>query len=231
MIQLFSLRQNPLPKGHGIWLAIRKDGKHTGIVFRVDSASKAQFLHLGFHHDLRCEVVDENEKFLKNYALLSFFGFDSDEQLQLALWMESIWRVNGASVPYGISYSGAGYFDRQTGKFIESVTGIGLTCATFVMAAFQDFQFPIVEWGTWPSRSSDIEFQQFVVDELMSLVREGQAKQEHVDRQIAVLGKAVRFLPSEVVVSGGAYSGDPVVFLTAELLAQHLEADLRGLVF
>ena len=31
-------------------------------------------------------------------------GFDDDEQLQLAVWFEKIFLVNGKNIPYGLAY-------------------------------------------------------------------------------------------------------------------------------
>ena len=222
MIQLYSLQSRALPERHGIWLAIRDSGatRHTGIVFRLEANAPALFLHLGFHHELHCEPL------AASYAWLECPGFSADEQLQIAVWLETIWSVNREFVPYGITFSGAGYFDRSTGRFVASATGNGLTCATFVMAVFSDFFFPIVEWTTWPSRGSDAEFHQYIVDILESRVKDGRATREHVDMQIDAIGHAPRFRPEEVVAAGGGYLGNPLTFETSELLSRHLLHDL-----
>ena len=227
MIQLYSQRNRSLPERQGIWLAINDNNgqRHTGIVLRVSLNTPALFLHLGFHHDLRCDEVTSGN-WRDYYSWLECPGFDAEEQLMFAVWLESIWNANRNSVPYGITFSGTGYFDRITGMFSASATGAGLTCATFVMAVFADFELPIIEFDTWIGRDSDQGFFQMIVNALESLVAVGKATRVHVDSQIEALGKAPRFRPEEIVSAGGGYLGSPVPFVTAELLARHLLQDL-----
>jgi hypothetical protein len=231
MIQLFSLQNDPLPNRAGVWLAVHRDAaRHMGLFFRKSPTEQAQLLHLGFHHELHCDVP-VGPHFEARYAWLSCPGFSSEEQTQLAVWFDRVWLANGEKVPYGLSYSGTGYFELATGRFIPSPSGVGLTCATFVMAMFEDFELPILAWESWPVRATaDTAFQQSVIDELDRRVDLGQAERAHVDAQIGALGRAPRFRPDEVAASGGAYLGDPVTFPTAELLARHLQTDLASLI-
>lgn len=229
MIQVYSLRDKPFPEASGVWLAIKADGTHVGIAFLI-AGNAPMFLHLAFHHDLRCEVADR-DAFKLRYALLTLAGFSAAEQLEMAVWFEALGRENEDLVPYGLIFSGGGYFDKASKEFVRSDTGVGLTCATFVMTLFSDFGFPIVDWATWPVRPDDAGFQQNIVDALQQQVDAGFASQEHVDAQMAAIGTAARYRPVEVVASGGAYLGDMVAFPTAELLGKHLAADLQRVVF
>ena len=179
---------------------------------------------------MHCDSPETEEHIRGSYAWLACIGFSASEQLQLALWLEAIWKANKEAVPYGISFSGAGYFDRGLGKFVAGNTGSGLTCATFVMAVFADFEFPIVDWQTWPNRASDKVFQEEIVRILEERVREGKAAREHVDAQISALGIAPRFQPAEVVAAAGGYLGEPIPFPTAELLSRHLVMDLADAI-
>ena len=212
-----------------IRLAITKQAKHIGIIVRIKPDQAPRLLHLGFHHDLRYDELASVDHWETNYAWLDFSGFSDREMKQLAVWMETIWNVNWKNVPYGVAYSGAGYFDSVTGKFISSHTGRGLTCATFVMAMFEDFLFPIVEWGSWPQRSSDQGFLTFIIGKLDDFVAQGKAEAAHVDAQKAALGIAPRYRPGEVAVAGAAYLGDPINFVTSELLSRPLSNDLASI--
>lgn len=212
-----------------IRLAIKKDASHVGIIIRVKADSNHRLLHLGFHHKLYYQELADVEDWNTSYAWLDFAGFSELEMTQLAVWMETIWEVNRHNIPYGIAYSGAGYFDSVTGKFIQSQTGKGLTCATFVMALFEDFLFPIVQWTSWDHRLSDEGFFNHIILHLDDAVERGHADSAHVQAQKAALGTAPRFRPGEVAVSGGAYLGEPIIFNTAELLSKHLSKELESL--
>lgn len=212
-----------------IRLAIKKDASHIGIVFQVEIGGLNRLIHLGFHHELHCQELAAIHNWVSSYAWLDLVGFSDRELLQIAVWIETIWNVNGTNVPYGIAYSGSGYFDYTTGRFIQSQTGKGLTCATFVMAVFEDFHLPLLDWNTWNYRDTDQGFLNHIVGCLDDAVAAGNADAMHVQSQKNALGIAPRFRPSEVAVAGGAYLGEPIPFVTAELLSRHLQVDLNNL--
>lgn len=227
MINSHSPQDVSLSEFRPIRLAIRKEANHIGIIVRIEPEVTQRLLHLGFHYELKFDVLAEIDDWETSYAWLDFVGFSQPEMTQLAVWMETIWKVNGRNVPYGIAYSGSGYFDALTGKFIPSQTGKGLTCATFVMALFEDFLFPFVEWKSWRHRSTDEAFFECIVGQLDLLVARGKAEQTHVEAQKNALGTAPRYRPAEVAVAGAAYLGEPIDFVTAELLSRHLNRDLE----
>lgn len=223
MIQVYSQQQKPLPDKVGFWLAIRLDAKHVGVVYRIFDEQGHNFLHLGFHHHL---IRDAG--LLPHYAWVECPGFDEWDSKILASQFDAVWNVNGSSIPYGILYSGPGYFE-GTGQYVASDAGSGLTCATFVMALFEDFGFPLLRANEWPYRQGEDEaFQQSIVAELDKLVGDQKCDQAHVDAQKMHLGTAVRFRPIEVVAAGGSYQDEPVGFEAAVLASQHLAAGLKS---
>ena len=229
MINSRSSQDASLSEFRPIRLAISKPATHIGIIVRVKPDHDHRLLHLGDHHDLRFDDLTDVKNWETTYAWLDFVGFSEREMTQLAVWMETIWTINKHNIPYGIAFSGAGYFDALTGKFIPSQTGKGLTCATFVMALFEDFLLPLVQWSSWPQRASDQGFLKFIVGHLDNLVLQGKAEAAHVQAQKTALGTAPRYRPGEVAVAGAAYLGDPVQFVTAELLSKHLDRDLASI--
>lgn len=226
MINSHSSLDASLSEFRQIRMAVKKDASHVGIIVCIKEGEDQRLLHLGFHHDLRYEVLSEVENWETDYAWLDFSGFSDREMKQLAVWMDTIWSVNRNNIPYGIAYSGAGYFDYATGKFVSSHTGKGLTCATFVMAMFEDFLLPIIEANSWLPRDSDQNFYNRIIAALDYLVAYGKAEASHVDAQKAAMGSASRYRPAEVAVSGAAYLGEPINFITSELLSRHLCKDL-----
>lgn len=229
MINSRSFQDGSLSEFRPIRLAITKRASHIGVIVRVEPGHGNRLLHLGDHHQLRFDDLSDIEDLESTYVWLDFVGFSKSEMTQLAVWMEAIWAANCQKIPYGFGYSGAGYFEALTGRFVQSQTGKGLTCATFVMALFEDFLFPVVEWKSWPQRTSDQGFFNYIVSHLDHLVAEGKAEAAHVQAQKAALGTAARYRPSEVAVSGAAYLGAPIPFVTAELLSRHLDVDLASI--
>lgn len=226
MINSYSSQDASLSEFRQIRMAVKKDAKHVGVIVCIKEGEDQRLLHLGFHHDLRYEVLSSVDDWETDYAWLDFSGFSEREMKQLAVWMDTIWNVNRNTIPYGIAYSGAGYFDYATGKFVSSHTGKGLTCATFVMAMFEDFLLPIIEANSWLPRASDQDFYTQIIGALDYLVARGKAETSHVEAQKAAMGTASRYRPAEVAVAGAAYLGEPINFITSELLSRHLCKEL-----
>lgn len=80
-----------------------------------------------------------------------------------------------------------------------SPNGEGLTCATFVLAVFQDFGFCLMKYDEWPKRASDKAFH---TDMFLTLIRSpANPSQEHLD-SVRKNIDCVRYRPIEVVAAG-----------------------------
>jgi hypothetical protein len=221
MIQLQSPQQ-PYPDISYVGIAITGDinQRHIGILFRTNKQNAPKLLHLAFHQRLKCE---DSSEYASEYYWLHCPSFSDDEQLQLAVWFEKVFSINGRSIPYGLAYSSMGYFD-QNGTFIQSERKCGLTCATFVMALFEDFNFPIIDVDSWVSREDDIDWQNHIID----MMKADQNKHpnlysdSHIINQSSNIGVALRFRPEEVAVSANIFEDNPVVFEIAEPLGKEL---------
>jgi hypothetical protein len=222
MIQLYSPRL-PYPDISYIGIAIQEAGydqRHVGVLFRIDINEAPKLLHLAFHLRLKCET---HSKYASEYYWLHCSGFSDDEQLQLAVWFEKVFSINGNHIPYGLAYSSTGYFD-QNGVFIKSDKNCGLTCATFIMALFEDFGFPIIDISSWVSRDDDAEWQKRII----ASMREDKANHPdlysdtHIDDQILNIGVAARFRPEEVAASANAFKDEPMTFQVAEPLGKEV---------
>jgi hypothetical protein len=227
MIQLNS-PQHPYPDIPHIGIAIHGDlnQRHVGILFRTNQNEEPKLLHLAFHLRLRCDAPSEYSS--QNYWL-HCSGFSNEEQLQLAVWCKNIFAANKNKIPYGLAYSSMGFFD-QNGTFIHSSYGCGLTCATFVMALFEDFGLPIIDITSWKTRADDAEWQKHIVD----AIKEDHNKHPdfysntHIENQILNIGIALRFRPEEVAASVNIYKDQPITFQVAEPLGKDLVTKLLG---
>jgi hypothetical protein len=217
MIQLQSPKQ-PYPDISYIGIAIKGDvnQRHVGVLFRTDKNHEPRLLHLAFHLNLKC---DNPSEYANEYFGLCCPGFDDDDQLQLAVWFEKIFLVNGKRVPYSLAYSSIEHFS-QSGAFIQSEKNSGLTCATLVMALFEDFGFPIIDTASWLSRDDDKTWHEHIIGVMKQY--SWLCSDTHIDSQISNIGVAVRFRPEEVAVSAYIFNDNPVTFQEAEPLAKNL---------
>lgn len=213
MIQLHSPLQRPFSDIQYIGVAIcgSQQQRHVGILFRTNKNENPRILHLPFHNRLVCESPDHS------YYWTHCSGFSDDEQLQLAVWFDRVWAVNGSRVPYGIAYSSTGHFDPITGTFVPSDQNCGLTCATFVMALFEDFAFPVLDAASWQPRDNDAEWQRQIVDALQSDMNKHPTlyTATHLADQIKNIGIAVRYRPEEVAASANISATPPLMFENA----------------
>jgi|WetSurSiteA1Bulk_404760.scaffolds.fasta_scaffold00007_22 hypothetical protein len=205
-----------------IAIAITGDNnqRHIGVLFRKDKNNPPKLLHLAFHSRLQC---DEPIEYASKFFWLHCPSLSEDEQLQLAVWFETIFAVNGSNIPYGLAYSSSGYFD-QNGKFIQTNENIGLTCATFVMALFEDFDLPIIDTESWMSRDDDKKWQKKIIECMEKDMKKYPHlySNTHIETQISNIGVAVRFRPEEVAVSANIFEDGLITFQQAEPLGKKL---------
>lgn len=97
------------------------------------------------------------------------------------------------NIPYGFNVEGR-FFDK-TGSWIGE-EGVGLTCATFVLAVFRAMSLPLLKTEEWICRIDDREWQENVI---RTLITSG-ASSDHIHKQRSNIGGA-RFRPSEVMAS------------------------------
>lgn len=219
MIQL-QLPQQPYPDISYIGIAITGDinQRHVGILFRTDKNHEPRLLHLAFHLRLKC---DNPSEYANEYFWLHCPGL-SDEK-QLAVWIETIFRINGNKVPFGLAYSSIEHFN-QSGSFNQSGENCGFTCATFIMALLEDFGFPIIDIESWVYRDDDKEWHRLIISAMENDQRKNPHlySDTHINSQLSNIGIAVRFRPEEVAVSASVFNDNLITFQEAEPLAKKL---------
>ncbi|MDN7905219.1 hypothetical protein QZM18_13970 [Burkholderia diffusa] len=207
---------NPPSEFPHLAVAVKHDGTHVGLLYRVTEAPP-KFLHLGWHHELYDDDTIRN-----GYAWAACSGFDDHEGRDMASWLRKIYQANIGRIPYGFNYWPGACFD-EDGLFTPSREGLGLTCATFVMALFEAQSYPIANVASWKARADDQEWFKKVVHELRT---HSNASAEHIQAQIDGMGRAVRFRPLEVVACASSYEEDSIGFEQAVSLAAEFVEDL-----
>lgn len=202
------------------WLGVglQNQGRHIGLIYRLEPEAPAHFLHLAWHYQLLNEKLSEITA--RDVVWLTECALDEYSARYMAAFAAVVAECNGVEVPYGFRRSGLRF--EEDGKLTVTAPGCGLTCATLVLQLFEDQRLPLLVEASWPRRESDRKFQQFVVDQLRA-----QGQVEHALAMEGDIGAVCRFLPTEVA-AGLVSAVVPLHFDDAELLAGEILADIGG---
>ncbi len=194
--------------------AIDSSHRHIGILHRSDTSHELKLFELAMHCDLR------NDSLVGEYLILRP-GLDPDRLEQLAARCRQIWRKNKrAGIPYGFSLPIC-CFSKESAEYLQGPTQFGLTCATFVLAVFDDVGIRLVNFVDWPiDRPGDREWQQ----SMLALLRKRNAPTDHINRVATDVGVA-RFRPEEVA-GASKESSYPVSFAVASGRAEEILVQL-----
>lgn len=185
--------------------------KHIGLVYKAHN-SKIMLLHLGWHHDLR------HHEWRGKYYWLELDGIDKELQETFADWAVLVANASpGIPIPYSVIFRPDKNFD-QNGQFINSIDGSGLTCATFLLALFSDFNLPLIDIYDWPeARKDDLSW----VRKILSFLRNTVVKSQKMPKkewfkQFQYRHRLKRFRPEEVFATAALFSGEPLKFSVVE---------------
>jgi hypothetical protein len=195
-----------------------KRQKHVAMIYRAEN-SKLMLIHLGWHHRLH------HQPWNGAYHWLEFRGLDRELQETFADWAVLVADASpGTPIPYSIIFRPGRNFDVK-GRFINSTDGSGLTCATFLLALFSDYDLPLVDASSWPvSRTGDLTWIRKILRMLRSQINRNllpswdwveQAKRRH---------KLRRFRPEEVFAAAALFTGTPLNFSDIEPLGVAVNA-------
>lgn len=202
-----------LPRwGAGIALTLnRADGTHVGIIYRYQGG--VLLCHLAAPFDLRNEAPSPRY-FWEKLSLR-----ERRSQI-LTSYIRLVLKHNGSTIPYGFGYDGT-YFD-DSGKFSRAQEpGIGLNCATFIMALDQSLKIPLLKEDTSTKRPEDAEARRKLVLELVSL-------NPAIDLSpLTPFIEGVRFRPEEVVAAGISNLQPPIALDIAEPAGKLLDEFIR----
>lgn len=178
--------------------------RHAGLVIYDTEKKSHRLLHLADHYKF------QNDQLGDAYQVYPNGNFTLGEVEYLAERAKRLWDVNGPKIAYGLDYDGKPVFDEHM-KFMEK-DGVGLTCATFVLAFFTRCGFPIADVASWVPRTKDADFQQAIFDYLRPRLDVDQ-----LARAQRSIGNAPRFRPEEVIACFSHYDVNPGAFDEAQL--------------
>ncbi|WP_321819635.1 MULTISPECIES: hypothetical protein [unclassified Burkholderia] len=205
----------------GVAISGSERQRHTGVLYQFES-QPVRLLHLAFHHALT------NESPSADYGWVQCQALTDDEAHDFAMWINEVWAQNANNIPYSINYWKGAHFSPD-GKFVPAASGDGLTCATFVMALFENFGWELLDTENWSGRDSDREFQQNVVDALANprFVVQTEEARNHREAQIQYIGSAARFRPEEVTAAVGDWDFAPIPQDEAEAAGEDVLDQMR----
>jgi|GEM_PF-1348205 len=183
-------------------------GTHAGVIYlRGDSTHR--FLHLAFHHTLCIQGVPTSGLFGSPRVpgrLLS----------HLLMLLDTLEPANRGSINYAFRYDGTTKFDVATGVIRLGNGCIGLTCATFVLAAFDSVGFPLVDPSSWTARTGDPEAMDALVKLLRKYEAEGKATQGYANSVAAEAATCSRFRPEDVLAAATEPATPPHTMTTIQ---------------
>jgi hypothetical protein len=106
----------------------------------------------------------------------------------------------------------------------EVLDGLGLTCATFVLAVFASRGIPLVRLDEWQARSEDVIWQDKIISDLRSW-RKGDPEVEAHAAALQGERGCVRYRPEEVMAAGIA-SELPIGYEFGEEMGRRIAAKL-----
>lgn len=195
--------------------------KHVGLVYRAHN-SKIMLLHLGWHHKLYHVEWDGK------YHWLELSGLDRELQETFADWAVMVANASpGTPIPYSVIFRPDRNFD-QNGYFINLHDGSGLTCATFLLALFGDYNLPLIDISDWPeSRKGDLTWLRRIFNSLRKYeVQKNRMSVWEWLEQVKQRHRLKRFRPEEVFATAGLFSGEPLNFSVVESAGSKVNATI-----
>lgn len=182
--------RRPLDDLNYVGIALRLFGSqpHVGVLYRK-SENEVIFCHLATHHDLRKDQL--NIEYFWNAC--QWLDDDDINGPVVAARFDSL--KQQSQIPYGFAFEPA-CFDNNL-EYQAMPIGMGLTCASFIIAIFHSLELPIINLDTWKSRPEDETWQREIVQRLMSINFEAA-------RTAAMHVGSFRYKPEEVASAATA---------------------------
>jgi len=197
---------------------------HVGLVHKGSQCS-AELLHLAWHHCLRNESV-----LAASLPRIHWVGLRllPERAEALAALCRRIAKRNAQEIAYGLVYTGGTFAADGTVRLGDEE--IGLTCATFVLAALKGGGVELLQLETWGKDCEDLNWQEQIVGQLQRYQERypSRISEQHIANVKQQIG-CTRYKPDQVT---GACSADnyPVDYATANCLGTRVKKALLAVV-
>lgn len=187
-------------------------GYHTGIIYK-DIDESVFVLHLAWHEILRKEEIHE-----AGFCVWVPPNFMHEHNAEAAAeFLNSIYkRYERDGLPYGLFFDGTAKFN-NIGELTYG-NGMGLTCATFVLAVLDNIGYMLCDIDDWESRLDEDE--QWLRC-ILSQITVNSVLKNQLNNELGCL----RYKPCEVAGSSFKHH-TPVKFELAKQLAESIEMQL-----
>src|SRR4051812_13925299 len=191
MDRVFTEDLHPETKLQHAGVAIQKtpNGRHLGVLYKREGSWR--LLHLGWHFQLGDHPMPQ---------LGSQFVWVNPEpvidEIRLEVLAALCRLISERNVDRGLPYGFSkphNWFDPATGAVREFENGMGLTCASFVLAVFSSNGTPLINEDTWRVREDDKQFHNWVIKRMEAT----RVSPEHLEGMRKSL-PAIRYRPEEV---------------------------------
>ena len=192
-----------------------RNQRHIGLLYK-SITGRPLLLHLGWHHQLY------HEEWNNKYHRTDVTQLDLELQETFADWVSIVAsNESNREIPYSVIFSPYPKFD-ETGKYIDRKDGSGLTCATFVLAAFEAFKIPLIDSDSWPKRrAGDFTWIRKILGKLRQYITQYEFLEQFRRRH-----ELKRFRPEDVAAAAFVFDGLPVLFEQASEIGVNLVKEL-----
>lgn len=220
-MDIYSVKKSGTIKSDPSAVGFYYDGSlifHLGLLFLESPNEDAKLLHLYSHHSLRTNNIDQRGFWIR-------LGLTDRQVRQLAGMCAMISKRNSTdAIAFSIVYdSNRQYFDKN-GNYIPSGLGEGLTCATFVMAIFENLGLPLLLTDTWTSETKDEVWHL----EIMEQMKQSSPDPTHFKAMASNVGCA-RYRPADIVIASSKKQGRPLPQKTVRRAYGALCRKVKGL--
>lgn len=198
--------------------------KHVALIFQ-DENQQPMLVHLAWHKKVQVEEWNYA------YCWIEFEKLARDLAETFADWiLISSPKIDGMPIPYSLVYEGERGFGLD-GGVIDAGDGSGFTCATFILALFNDFGMPLVNHVDWPvNRPGDSEWAYGMLNSLVGYaLKKDPMALPNFFQQCLRVHTLKRFRPEEVLATAWLYEGVKLEFVDIEPVGQALVEELRGI--
>lgn len=197
-----------------------KQQRHLGMLAREEDGT-LNLIHLGWHNYFRCDPPPLSGGWVECQHV------QDDLQKLFADWLFSVWSENQDAIPYGFCYRPEDEYFGLDNTYVNSEPGKGLTCATFVLECFKQFELHLIDHQSWVFRDEDTLWKLHIIQRLKDLADRFNIPEGHILALEQNINDDARFRPEEVAAAATQYQGESLTFGQVLPLSERLLAEFE----